>query len=272
VELGPRAALLGLALGASPPALAGPPLEVAGEVVSVVPRLEVRVVVTNRSDLPTGALDVTGEMLGERREARVTAGVPAAGSAAVVLEFDASPKRPGLHALTILLEHPVEGPPDAAGNPPVASERAGLLLALGARPVPAVRLELDPAPIDVRGGLRVQVWSADGAPHRVSLRGLAARGLRFEGPPVEVRVPASSSVQASLPLVRTGAPRGTKAGVLVLAETPDGPLSRTAVAAASVEIAPDPSVLPRVRWVVLALGLALLAAAAVSEWRRFYPR
>jgi hypothetical protein len=264
--------VLGLALGTSPPALASPPLEVSGEVVSVVPRLEVRVVVTNRSDRPTGPLDVTGELLGERRAARVSAGVPASASAAVVLGFDASPKRPGLHALTLLLEHPVEGPPDAGGNPPVESQCDGLLLALGAQPAPAVRLEPEPAPIDVRGELRVRLRSGDGAPHRVSLRGLAPRGLRFEGPPVEVTVPASASALASLPLVRAGAPRGTKAGILVVAETPDGPLARTAVAAASVEIAPDPSVLPRVRWVVLAAGLALLAAAAVAEWRRVYPR
>jgi hypothetical protein len=266
------AALLGLGLCAGPPALAAPPLDVSGEVVSVVPRLEVRVVVTNRSAQPTGALDVVGEMLGERRAARVTAGVPAAGSAAVVLGFDASPKRPGLHALTLLLEHPVEGTPDAAGNLPVESQRAWLLIALGARAEPAVRLEPDPAPIDVRGELRVRLRSADGAPHRVSVHGLAARGVRFEGPPVEVAVPASSSVVVSLPLVRAGAPRGTRHGVLVVAETPDGPLARTAVTAASVEIAPDPSVLPHVRGVLLVAGLALLAAAAVAEWRRVYPR
>jgi hypothetical protein len=268
------AAVLGLALGAGPPVLASPPLEVSGEVVSVVPRLEVRVVVTNRGNQPTGPLDVAGELLGERREARVSAGVEASASAAVVLGFDASPKRPGLHALTLLLEHPVEGPPDAGGNPPVESERAWLLLALGPGPPPepAVRLEPEPAPIDVRGELRVRLRSADGAPHRVSLRGLAARGLRFEGPPVEVTVPGSSSVLASLPMVRAGAPRGTKAGVLVVAETADGPLARTAVAGTNVEVAPDPSVLPRVRWVVLVAGVALLAAAAVAEWRRAYPR
>jgi hypothetical protein len=227
--------------------------------------------VTNRSGVPTGAVDVVGEMLGERREARVTAGVPAASSAAVVLGFEASPRRPGLHALTLLLEHPVEGTPDAAGNTPVESQGAGFLLALGVRAAPAVRLEVAPTSIDVRGDLRVGLRSADGAPHRVLVRGLPTRGLRFEGAPVEATVPASSSVVVPLSLVRAGAPRGSRHGVLVVAETPDGPLARTAVAAAEVQIAPDPSVLPRVRGLVLAAGLVLLVLAAVAEWRR-WPR
>jgi hypothetical protein len=94
-------------------------------------RLEVRIVVTNRGDRPAAPLEVTGELFGERRAGRLAGGVPPGGEGAVHLDFDPSPARPGLHALTLLLEYPLEGLPDGAGNSPVASERAWLLLALG---------------------------------------------------------------------------------------------------------------------------------------------
>jgi hypothetical protein len=165
-------------------------LEVTGSVVSVAPRLEVRVVVTNRGDRAAMPLEVTAELLGERQEARLPEGVPAAGEGAVILAFSPAGARPGTHALTLLLEYPVEGQPDAAGNPPVVSQRAWLLLALGASPGEAVRLAAEPLSLDVRGGLAVRLESADGEPHRVRLRALPARGLRTEGEGVEVEVPA----------------------------------------------------------------------------------
>ena len=174
----------------------------------------------------------------------------------------------GIHALTLLLEHPIGGMPDAGGNPPVESQRAYLLLALGAHPDPAVRVDPAVASLDVVGGLPVRLASADGNAHRVRLRVLTARGLRAPGPPVEVDVPATGSVSVTAPLARAGASRGTRHGVLVVAETMGGPLARTSVAVASVDIAPDPSLLPRLRVPLLALGLALLAVAALLEVRR----
>lgn len=243
-------------------------LDVSGSVVSVSPRLEVRVVVANRGDRPAVPVDVEGELLGERRTARVAEGVAPGGSRAVVLDFPPQVPRPGLHALTLLLEHPVEGPPDGAGNPPVSSRRAWLLLALGASPSPAVRLAADPLHVDVKGDLVVWAESADGGPHRVRLRALTARGLRAEGPGAEVDVPGSGAVAVRLPLVRAGAPRGSRHALLLVAETQDGELARTAVQPVTVEIAADPALLPRFRSLVLAAGLALVGAALVVEWRR----
>jgi hypothetical protein len=136
----------------------------------------------------------------------------------------------------------------------MASQRAWLLLALGANPGPAVRLTVDTLRLDVKGDLAVRLESADGEGHRVRLRALTARGLRAEGDGTEVAVPA----------------RGRSPdAVLLVAEALDGPVARTAVLAVPVEIAPDPSLLPRVRTPVLVLGGLLLAVALLTEgWRR----
>lgn len=240
----------------------------SGSVVAVTPRLEVLVVVANRGDRPAAPLEVTGELLGERRLARLAEGVPPKGSGAVRLDFSPEVPRPGVHALTLLLEHPVEGPADAAGNPPVSSERAWLLLALGANPTPSVRLAAEPLRLDVRGDLAVRVESADGDPHRVRLRAVTPRFLRTERDGAEVSVPATGAVAARLPLVRAGATRGTRYAVLLVAESLDGALARTAVVAARVEVEADPSILPRVRLLVLAFGIVLLAVAFAFEVRR----
>ena len=182
------------------------------------------------------------------------------------LEFDPAEARAGLHALTLLLEHALEGPPDGAGNPPMASERAWLLIALGGpSPGPAVRLAADPLALDVEGRLAVRLDSADGEGHRVRVRALTARGLRADGSGAAVFVPAKGTASAALPLVRAGAPRGSRHAVVLVAEVEDGPVARTAVLAVPVEVAADPSLVARLRMPLLAFGLALLAAALGFE-------
>ena len=253
-------------LAAAPPARAQALLDVSGSVVSVAPRLEVRVVVTNRGDRPAGPLEVTGELFGERRLGRLAGGVPPGGEGAVHLEFDPAGARAGLHALTLLLEHALEGPPDGAGNPPMASERAWLLIALGGpSPAPAVRLAADPLVLGVEGHLAVRLDSADGERHRVRVRALTARGLRADGSGALVDVPAEGTASAALPLVRAGAPRGSRHAVVLVAEVEDGPVARTAVLAVPVGVAADPSLVARFRAPLFALGLALLAVALGFE-------
>lgn len=244
-------------------------LEVAGSVLSGPPALEVRVVVTNRGDAPATPLEVAGELLGQRREARVGAGVPPGGSAAVVLGFDAGSARPGVHALTLLLEHPLPGPTDAAGNPPLASQRAWLLVALGTGAPEAVRLAPEPLELEVFGALVVRLSSADGESHRVRLRALSARGLRAEGEGAEIDLPVRGDAVARLPLARAGAPRGSRHSVLVVAEAVEGELARTSVATAPVSVATATGWLERRRAGIAALGGLLLALALGFEaWRR----
>lgn len=250
------------------PAAADAVLDVSGEVLATEPRLEVRVLVTNRGDLSAAPVEVSGELLGQERSARLAAELAPGGSGAVVLEFDPAAAMPGVHALTLLLEHALPGAPDAGGNPPLASERAWLLVALGASPAPAVRVAAGSSRIGVRGSLEVKLESADGAPHRVALRGLSARGLRLEGAPLELDVPASGVARGSITLVRAGAPRGTRHGVLLVAESREAGLLRTSVAVARVEVAPDESLLPRLRKPLLFLALVMLAVVIGAEIQR----
>jgi hypothetical protein len=264
----PSAIALALLAGGAP-AGAEAVLDVSGAVVSIAPRLEVRVVVTNRGDRFAAPLEIAGELLGERQEARLADGVAPGSEGAVVFAFTPpAGARPGTPALTLLLEHPVEGALDAGGNPPVASHRAWLLLALGANPGGPVRLHADPLRLEVEGRLGVRLESADGESHRVRLRALAARGLRVEGSPALVEVPARGASSSSLLVVRAGAARGTPHAVLLVAESLDGPLARTAVATARVDIQPDPSLLPRLRPTLLVVGLVLVAVALAFEGLR----
>ena len=247
-------------------------LDVSGEVLATAPRLEVRVSITNRGDQPASSVEVEGELLEQRRTARLAASLGPGRSGAVVLDFDASAAPPGVHALTLRLEHPLPGTPDAAGNPPLSSQLAWLLVALRASPAPAVRVFAHQARIDVRGLLEVAVESADGAPHRVRLRALSARGLRLETGPLDLAVPATGAALARLSVVRAGAPRGTRQAVLLVAESREGPPLRTTVAVASVDVAPDGSLLPRLRTPLLVLALLmLLVVIGVEIWRMRSP-
>jgi hypothetical protein len=261
-------ALASLAAPARPDAA----LDVAGAVAATSPRLAVRVTLTNRGDRPAGPIDVRGELFGEPQAARLAGTLAPHGSGSVTLEFATPAPKPGLHALTLLVEHPLEGAPDGAGNPAMASQRAFLLLALGASPGPAVRMRADPLRLDVRGSLAVHLESADGEARRVRLRALTARGIRSEGGPIDVDVPAKGELRTVLPVARAGAARGTEHALLLVAETPDLEVSRTAVAAANVVVAADPSWLPRLRTPLLGLGITLLAFALGFEiWKASRP-
>jgi len=257
------------ALLSAAPVHADAVLDVSGRVVATEPRFEVSVTLTNRGDRRARPIDVSGELDRRTSEARLAGGLEPGASALVTLGFAAPPHRPGLHALTLLLEHALDGAPDGAGNPPLASERAWLMLAIGASPAEAVRIEAFPLKFDVRGSLRVRLSSREGEAVRVRLRALAPRGLRAEEDAVDVSVPPRGAAEALVPLIRTGAARGSRQALLLVAETPDGPLARTAVAVAAVDVSPDASRVAALRPFVLAAGLMLLVVAVGYEaWRR----
>jgi hypothetical protein len=119
------------------------------------------------------------------------------------------------------------------------------------------------------GSLPVGLESTDGAAHRVAVRVLPPRGLNvLGGPLVDLDVPGSGRVTAPVSLLRAGAPRESRQGILIVASAADGPLERTAVATGVVTIARDPALLPRLRPALWLLAAALLGAAAWAELRR----
>jgi len=263
-----RGALLVLGLALASPARGQGLLDVSGHVEATDPRLEVRVVVTNRGSRATGGLDVSGEWRQQRAAARIAAGLAPGASGSVVLAFEIALAPPGVHALPLLLEHPLDGALDAGGNPPMASERAWLLVALEQSTSPDVRLVPSPSRIAVRGALEIGLESLDGRAHRVALQVLTARGLRVEAQPSEVNVPASGPARVQVPLMRAGATRGSQHGVLLVAESRDGLPVRTAVAVAQVQVEAEEGLVPRLRPWLFGAAAVLLALALGSEVRR----
>jgi len=229
--------------------------------------IAVRVSLTNVGDRATGSVSVEGEFLGRRQEGALDQGVPAGESRSLLLRYPPEVPRRGVHPLILLLDF-AEAASGANSTPPTESQRAFLLLALGANPSPAVRVEAGEGRLETRSSLAVGLESLDGASHRVRLRVLTPHGLRAENPPAEVGVPAAGRVSVPIPLLRSGAPRGSRQGVLFVAEAADGPLARTTVTTGVVEIAPDPAIMPRLRLPLLVLAGLLIAAAMALEFRR----
>jgi hypothetical protein len=236
-------------------------LDVAGHVREEAGVLVVRVDLTNHGKTAGRAVQVQGELLGARGEATLPGTLDAGTTRAVELRLAVVAPRPGVHGLALHLRYLPDG---AAAGAEADSQRAYLLLALGANPAPSVRLSVPDARVERYTVVPVRLQSADGAAHRVRLRALAPRGLNALPPEGPVDVPAAGEAAAPLRILRAGAPPFSRAGIVVIAAEVDGPLERTAVATIRVEVvAPRAPWLPRVRMPLLVTALALLAAAVI---------
>ena len=234
-------------------------LEVSGETRQLDQALEVRVGLANRGDAAMRGVVVAGELLGHHDEARLSQPIEAGQTGQALLHFPLAPPRPGTYALTMLVEY------QEAGK--ALSQPAFLLLALGENPPPDVDVVVVPLRVMDMGKLIVRLSSKDGAPHKVRLRGIAPKGLRLRDPAGPVDLAAMGSTEVGLTVFRGVAPRATAQGVLIVAETEDGPLARSSVTAGTIEVLPDPAWLPRLRVPLLVLAIALLLAAVWAEWR-----
>jgi len=227
--------------------------------------LEVRVDLTNRGAGDAAAVSVLGELAGHYDEARIAAGVRAGATGAARLLFPRDVPRAGVYPVVLRLDY---APRTAvAGGPAALSQRAFLLVTLGANAPPAVRLSAPETTLVDRSLLPVTIESADGGAHRVRLRVLTPRGFNPERAQDEVAVPARGAETVTVPLLRGSVPRSSRQGVLLVAETLDGEVARTSTATTAVWVAGDPARLPRLRAAIVVAGALLLAAAAVLEWR-----
>lgn len=254
---------IALFLACGTPGAAEVKFEVGGAVESADEALEVRVDVINGGDVAATALDVRGELGDEVDVVTLQSGVPARATRSLLFRFARVP-RPGVHVLGLRLDYTEAA---ASGRTPVTtSQRAYLLLSLGANPTAALRLSAGEASIGTRGMVPVRLESADGASHRIRVRILTPRGLNADSP-VEVDVPASGAATAEIPVLRGNVPRPSRQGVLVVAEVLGEDIAQANVAATLVHIAPDPALLPKLRWPLAVVVVALLLAAAVVETR-----
>jgi hypothetical protein len=223
--------------------------------------LEVRVDVTNRGAAAATTLDIRAE-LGERTEVKtIAAGVPPGGTRSAVFPFP-PPARAGVHVLGLRLDYVEKGGPEGG-----TSQRAFLLLGIGANPPPTVKVSAGETAFGLTGTVPVRVESADGQPHRARVRVLTPRNLNANEP-VEVDVPARGAVAAEVAVLRGSVPRPSRHGVLAVAETLDGEFAHAAVAATIVHVSADPALMPRLRPWLAGLAIVLLAAAGYFEWRR----
>jgi hypothetical protein len=254
-------------LVATPAAAAEPRLSVSGATEVSDGVLDVRVELGNQGDAQATTLNVEGELFGVLDSARIEDGVAPGATRSVLLRYPFELPRPGLHPLTLLLEYrdPTTGS--------TISQRAFLLLALGANPAPAVRLEVPETQVDVFATLAVGLESADGAAHRVRLSVLGPRGFRADPPPAPVDVPASGRVAAPVRVYRGNMPRDTRQGILVIAGATDDGVERTTVATGVVKVLPSQAWLPRLRPALFALAVLLLAGSVLVEvWVLRRPR
>ena len=245
------------------PAAAEVKFEVGGAVESADEGLDVRVDVINGGDVAATSVDVRGELGDEVDQVALPNGVPARATRSVLFRFARVP-RAGVHVLGLRLDYTEAAAP---GRTPVTtSQRAYLLLSLGASSAAALRLSAAEASIGTRGTVPVRLESADGAAHRVRVRVLTPRGLNADSP-VEVAVPAAGAATAEIPVLRGNVPRPSRQGILVVAEVLGEEVAQANVAATLVHVAPDPALLPKLRWPLAVVVLALLLAAGVMETR-----
>jgi hypothetical protein len=256
-------AALAALLAAAAPAPAGVRLEVGGalEEAAADSGLRVRLDVTNRGDSAAPRLEVEGELFGFHAEGRLHDGVGPGATASLRLDLPAVPPRPGVYALALHLRYPVPGQTETA------SQRAYLLLALGARGAPAVRVTALATTLETSGALGLDLESADGLAHDVQVRVLSPRGLNALAE-VKAVVPAQGRTRATVPLIRTGPSRSERLGVVVLAASTTDGVEDTVAITAVVDLVPHRPWMPRLRIPIAVAAAALLLAALAFEFRR----
>jgi hypothetical protein len=174
------------------------------------------------------------------------------------------PSRPGLHALRLRIESLEDGAPEGTTR---KHQPACVLLAIGETGEKALGVEVPPGSIDVEAHACVRIQSLDHESHRARLFVLPPYGVNVIDAPSEVDVPAQGSASVSIRLLRGSAPRGTRQALLVVAAPLDGAFERAVLASGSLDMAPDPALLPRLRRALAALAVCLLLLALVIEWR-----
>jgi hypothetical protein len=247
-------------------AQAPPRFEVSGTVEPDVNGVRADLALRNTGGTAAASLKVQGQLGDDQQEVSTTD--PVAPGATAGLSVHLSPRGlvPGVHVLPLLLDFAPAGRPDLA-----TTQRAWLLVAFGEAAPPTVKLHLDDAQVDVRTRMTAHLSSDDGRLHTVFVRLLPPRGLSTPDRPLRVDVPASGGgTTASLWLLRGGAPRSSRQGVVAVAEWDEAGLHHAVATQAEVAVLPDPAVVPRVHTLLTAAAALLLGAAVGVELLRLW--
>jgi hypothetical protein len=255
--------LVAALLLAVPASAAQVQLQTAGAVESGPPRVQVRVDLANLGDSPARGVTIEAELLGQRQLSRLEEDLPGQSGGSATFAFEVGALAPGVYPLALHVQYERSAVP---GD--LASQRGYLLLALGAAPRPPVTLSVPDVPLDTLATVPVRLESADLKAHRMRVRMLVPHGLQAYGPDLEVSVPQFGPAVAELKLLRGGAPRPSRQGLVVIAETIDEEPANASAATAVVDVQKDPAWMPRLRGVFLALAALLIVAAAYAERRR----
>jgi hypothetical protein len=235
--------------------------EVQGAVAPDPLGLVARITLRNSGGATATGVRLSGELTGEEDSVSAEAPVPVGGSTELALHLPTSRLTPGVHPLPLLIDFA------AADQPQTPLSQRGWLLVFYGQPAgpDTVRLVLSDLTIRDGAGMVARLSSLDGRGYKVRLRVLTARGLSVPDPVPTVEVPATGTVETRVRLLRGGAPRPSRQGVIGFAEWDDGGLHHTTPATATVDVLPDPAVLPRIRRPLGVAAAVLLLAAGVAE-------
>ncbi len=135
-----------------------------------------------------------------------------------------------------------------------------LLLAAGSQ------LELRASDLELRWRARLPVELVHAGPAGRRVRLVAEAGPLQVVPVEGLELPAQGTLRVELDVFRGRAEWGSRQRLRLLALDEQG--APVGLAELEVRVAPDPYLLPRLRWPLLALALGLLGVALVRELRQ----
>jgi hypothetical protein len=238
--------------------------EVGGTLEPAPAGVSVRLALRNTGAATAEDVKLFATLLGTPASAEVGEPLRAGASFDVRLVFPTAVPVAGVHALVIRLEYTSL----QAGRTEAMNQYAYLLLGFGSQTAPAVRIQVANAQLVDTAPVAATLASTDGRAHQVRLSIYLPRTLGVVPQQQMVEVPAQGEAHATFRVFRSLATYESAHGLLAVAVSRDDDVIRTAASTAIVSIGADGALLPRLRFLLLGVALALVMLAAAAEHRR----
>ena len=239
----------------SPHAFAEPALKVAASLLRRSPTLDVQVDLENTSAADVRPLTVTGELRGDEESTELKSGLARGERERVVLHFPEAP--PGTFGLALRLIYPPQ-----PGATETVEQLQCIALRAGGEVTPPIAIHAPDLALETTAEWPLTISSTDGKPHHVQLWIEVPRGLGVSTLSLAVDVDGKTPSVRRPRLYRGKIVRGARVGAYVMAEAEGG---TSVLGQGTIEILPDPALLPRLRLPLAILALLLLSAAAALE-------